>query len=168
MAMIDTTFVPTTSAAVPATPARSAGRPHDWLFDWPGFDRLFDRDTMFSAWPGLGTGRGLIKVEEEMQDDEFVVRCELPGIDPDKDVDVSVTDDTLRIEATRRSHERTASDERVRSEFSYGRFTRVLHLPRGTSAEAIRASYKDGILEVRVPLEKENTPKASKVPVTRG
>ena len=112
------------------------------------------------AWRGLD--RATIKVEEFTRDGRFVVRAELPGIDPEKDVDVSVTDGMLTIRAERKEEH---TEER-RSEFVYGRFVRTLTLPSGVDESAITAEYKDGILEVSVPMPEPVTA-PTRIAVTR-
>jgi HSP20 family protein len=52
-----------------------------------------------------------------------------------------------------------------RSEFRYGEFQRSVRLPQGTTEADVKASYKDGILEVRIPVPKSETPTSTKVPV---
>lgn len=121
------------------------------------------------VWPFADTRLAVgepIRVEEATENDQLVIRAELPGVDPDKDIDVSVHDSLLTIRAERREKKEDKSGQTHRSEFRYGRFTRQLRLPQGTSAEAISASYRDGILEVRLPVTGE-TPQGRQVPVER-
>lgn len=106
-----------------------------------------------------------IRVDEFREGDDLVVRAELPGIDPEKDVDVSVTDSTLRIEAQRREEEKTEEKGYMRRELRYGSFTRVLPLPEGVAESEIKASYKDGILEIRIPARIPEP--AKRIPVQR-
>jgi HSP20 family molecular chaperone IbpA len=103
-----------------------------------------------------------VRVEDFVEDDTYVLRAEMPGIDPDKDVTVSVEDDTLTIRGERREEEK----DKHHREFHYGSFTRSITLPRGVKAEEITASYTDGVLEVRVPKAAEES-SAVKVPVRR-
>jgi HSP20 family protein len=93
-----------------------------------------------------------IRMEEVRDGDDLVVRAELPGVDPEHDVEVTVHEGVLSIRAERRetSDEKTA--ESYRSEFRYGRFERQIRLPEGTSPDVVSATYKDGVLEVRLPL----------------
>ncbi|WP_120522138.1 Hsp20/alpha crystallin family protein [Arthrobacter celericrescens] len=96
--------------------------------------------------------RSMIRVEEETRDNVLTVRAELPGVDPDNDVDISVTEGQLQIRAERREMSERKEDGSYRSEFRYGSLFRSIPLPKGVKEEDISASYKDGILEVRVPL----------------
>jgi HSP20 family protein len=133
---------------------------------WPFSGGLLD-------WPpaGLDALRRLaedeVKVEEFTEDGELVVRAELPGVDPDKDVDISVVDGNLCIRAERRHEEREEHRDYRRTELRYGSFSRVLPLPPQAKESDIHATYGDGILEVRAPLDEEAA-KPSKIPISRG
>jgi HSP20 family protein len=135
------------------------------------FDRMFDdwmrlvplrRPTLFGR---LWTDE-LIRVDEYRQNGTMVIRAELPGLDPDKDVELTVDNGMLTIKAER--HDDTTVDENgyLRREMRYGSFSRTLLLPSKVSEADIEASYSDGILEVRVPVAAE-TP-ATKVPIAKG
>lgn len=122
---------------------------------------LFDRmDRLFGEWMRTMPVRtplveDVIRVDEYQEGNELVVRAELPGIDPDKDVDISVSDGMLRINAQRRLEESTEDKGYLRHELRYGTFNRALPLPEGVSEDDITASYRDGILEIRVPLPEQ-------------
>ncbi|MGZ6954880.1 MAG: Hsp20/alpha crystallin family protein [Acidimicrobiia bacterium] len=107
-----------------------------------------------------------MRIEERLDGEQFVVRAELPGIDPDKDVEINVTDGMLRIHAERREEKTSEEEGRRRSEFRYGSFSRVVSLPAGATEADVKATYHDGILEVRVPVD-HATAQATKVPVVR-
>jgi len=92
-----------------------------------------------------------IKVEQFQDGSTLVVRAEIPGIDPDKDVDVSVSGGMLHIKAEREERTEHKEKDGYRSEFRYGSFQRSIALPAGAKEEDITASYKDGVLEVRAP-----------------
>ncbi len=95
---------------------------------------------------------GWMRIEEREEDDALVIRAELPGVDPDKDVDVEVTDGVVRIAARREEHHEARAGGTFRSEFHYGALTRAVPLPTGVEPARVTAEYRDGILEVRVPL----------------
>lgn len=103
-----------------------------------------------------------IPVEEFTESGNYVLRADLPGIDPDKDVSVTVDNDTLTIAAERRSE----SHEGGRSEVRYGTFSRTLHLPSSHSNDEIAASYNDGVLEVRIPMATDASAPV-RVPIAR-
>jgi len=101
------------------------------------------------------------------RDGDLVVRVELPGMDPERDIDVSVQDGVLVIRGERRFEEQTEAENYVRLESAYGAFQRAIPLPERVSEEDIQANYQDGILEIIVPgAGKPRQPK--KVPVSAG
>lgn len=93
-------------------------------------------------------GQG-IKVEEFTEGDVYVLRAELPGLDVERDVRIRVAGGVLRIQAERASDHKEAGGH---SEFHYGVFTRAVTLPQGVKEDTITATYRDGILEIRVEL----------------
>ena len=105
---------------------------------WRWFDELLESE-----------GRQMIQVEEFTEGDQLVVRAEIPGIDPDKDVDVMVSDHTLRIQAERTETSEEEGRHFRRRELRSGSFSRTIPLPDGVDDAKISATYKDGILEVR-------------------
>jgi HSP20 family molecular chaperone IbpA len=109
--------------------------------------RLFSdvTDWFDSDFPIRG---GLIRIEDTLADGEYVVRAELPGLDPEKDVTITVLDGVLRIHAERREEEQTKN----RSEFRYGMLQRLLRLPAGAEEDKITAKYDKGVLTVHVPV----------------
>ena len=123
---------------------------------WPTLSQWFD--TAFSACDP-------IHIEEHRDGDLLVIRAELPGIDPTKDVAVSVSHGMLRIHGERHEETKTDDEGGSHSEFRYGAFTRVLPLPAGATESDVKASYEDGFLEVTVPVDAEMAA-AKTVPVT--
>lgn len=103
-----------------------------------------------------------IPVEEFVDEGTYVVRADLPGIDPEKDVSVTIADDILTIEGER--HEE--KHDKHRSEVHYGSFTRRLRLPAGCSADEVAAAYADGVLKVTVPLT-EPSAEPTRIPIAR-
>lgn len=136
-----------------ATVARRGGPVADML-DW------------LESSAGIGIrGLGLapyVRVEDFTEEGTYVLRAELPGIDPDKDVELKVEGDMLTIRGERREEHK----EKNHREFHYGSFRRTVTLPKGAKAGDITASYHDGVLEVRVPIEKAETASV-RIPVQR-
>ena len=90
-----------------------------------------------------------VRIEDFVDNGEYVIRAEMPGIDPDKDVQVQVTGNVLTIRGERTDEEKTKNHQ----EFHYGAFSRSVTLPSGAKANNVEASYSDGVLEVKVPLD---------------
>lgn len=128
---------------------------------WTDFQELAEK--LFEG----GPDRSWLRVEEFVEDKTLVVRAELPGIDPDKDVDLEVTDGQLRIKAHREEKSEQKEKDSYRSEFRYGSFSRTIPLPAGATEANVTATYADGVLEVRVPIADEVPPASTKVPITR-
>jgi HSP20 family molecular chaperone IbpA len=104
-----------------------------------------------------------IRVEDHLSDQEYQLRAELPGLDPDKDIQVYVGDGALTLLAERREQERAQG----RSEFRYGMLRRTVKLPANSDREHIKAGYDKGVLTVTVPLTAPE-PDGRKIPVTSG
>jgi HSP20 family molecular chaperone IbpA len=103
-----------------------------------------------------------MRVEDYFKDGHYVVRAELPGIDPEEDIEVTASKGVLTITATR--HEE--AEGKHRSEFRYGTFTRSVTLPAGADEDHIQAIYDMGILELTVKIKDREAEKAEKhIPV---
>jgi HSP20 family protein len=131
-----------------STVVRKETRPFLDLFDW-----MDSPMTMFRPLWGQG-----MRMEDYVKDGHYVVRAELPGIDPEHEVDVWVNDGILGIKAERREEE----VDKSHSEFRYGSFSRRVVLPPGADEDHIQASYDKGILEVVVDLKEKEAKKAEK------
>lgn len=107
-------------------------------------------DWLDAPWSALLPFRSgeTFRVEDYKEDGKYVIRAELPGVDPVDDVEVSVNAGVLTIHAERREETR----EERHSEFRYGQLTRSVALPEGADAGNITARYDNGILEVSVPI----------------
>jgi len=133
--------------------------------DWPGW-----LEPLLGDWPRLRSmfaeDDDLMRVENFTEGNEAVVRVEMPGVDPDKDVEIVVSDHSLRVHAERREESKIEGKGSYQSEFRYGSFTRVVPMPAGATEKDVKATYKDGILEVRVPIDRAAA-QATKIPIQR-
>ena len=130
----------------------------DWMSRWLDERGLADRF--------LGDLPNAVRVEELTEDGTHVIRAELPGIDPDKDVEITVHDGMVHISGERTEKKEERDKASYRSEFRYGRFERMLPLPAGATSKDVSATYKDGVLEVRLPVQPEAV-EAAKIPIPR-
>lgn len=136
------------------------------------FDRMFAdwAKSLPLRWPasleGDAMGSEMIRVDEFRQNGDLVIRAEMPGIDPDKDVDLTVEDGMLRIEAEHREEEKVEDKGYLRREIRYGSFARSLPVPKGVSESDVKATYKDGILEIRIPTPEPEP--AKKIEISKG
>lgn len=106
----------------------------------------------------------MIRVEDYVEDGQYVLRAELPGVDPEKDVDITVEEGCLTVKAERREETKEAH----RSEFRYGAFSRSVTLPIGADEDDVAATYANGILEVRVGIKAEKKSEAKHITVAKG
>ena len=119
-------------------------------------------DWLESPWTGpppFLAGQ-VFRVEESVRDDRYVIRAELPGLDPENDIEVTVDGRTLTIRAERR-HEDTGP---YRSEFRYGSLARAVRLPARVDAADVTARYDNGVLEVSVPVAVVK-PEGTQIPI---
>jgi HSP20 family protein len=96
--------------------------------------------------------------------DDIVVKAELPGIDKDN-IEVNLADHTLTIKGEKKKEEEIKEENYYRSERSYGSFVRTLELPKDVHTDKVKATFKNGILEVRLPKTEEAKAKEVKVKV---
>lgn len=106
------------------------------------------RDSIFAPFEA---GNGLfpfvapeIRIEQLVEDGRYVVRAEIPGVDPEKDIDVSVANGLVSIRAKRTEDKH----DKAHSEFHYGRLVRMVPLPTTATGETATAKYANGILEI--------------------
>jgi HSP20 family molecular chaperone IbpA len=102
-----------------------------------------------------------IRVEDYIEDNHYMVRAELAGINPEKDLEVTVGSGYLTIHAERFDQ----SEGKHRSEFRYGSFTRTLALPETADEEDVTATYSGGILTLSVGLKEARKEPAKKIEV---
>ncbi|BBY41105.1 hypothetical protein MMAN_52390 [Mycobacterium mantenii] len=129
-------------------------QPHSWLPDWSDF-----WSNLWTGFPSPATLRPghLIRLEDETADGHYLLRAELPGVDPAKDIDIIVQGGQLTIKAERSEK----SEAKGRSEFRYGSFTRSVTLPAGANEDDIKASYDKGILTVDVAVPQQTSDAAA-------
>jgi HSP20 family protein len=102
-----------------------------------------------------------IRIEDYTEDGHYVVRAELAGIDPEKELEVTVGAGFLSIRAERSSR----VEGKHRSEFRYGAFSRSVALPPGADADDVTADYTDGILTVKVAVKDGHKEAVKSIPV---
>ena len=103
-----------------------------------------------------------IRIEDYTEDGHYVIRAEIAGIDPEKELEISVGAGYLSIRAERSSH----VEGKHRSEFRYGSFSRTLELPPGADADSVTAGYSHGILTIKVAIKGERQETVKAIPVT--
>jgi HSP20 family protein len=119
-------------------------------------DRMFD--DVGRRWTGIPPWRERTtadtwapQIEVFQKDNELVVRADLPGMRRD-DVTVEVTEDAVTIQGERRHESEEEREGLYRSERIYGSFYRLIPLPEGAITEQAKASFRDGVLEITMPV----------------
>jgi len=104
----------------------------------------------------LRTWAPVVDIREDR--DEIVVSAELPGL-KQENIDIELSGDTLTISGERSFSDTERKDSYVRVERSYGSFRRAFTIGVPINADEVKASYKDGVLEVHVPKSEAVKPK---------
>lgn len=133
------------------------------LTGWPALPDLFG--WVETGLPVAHTAPGTygIRIEEQLKDGTYLLRAELPGIDPAKDVEITVTEGLLVLRAERTEE----TQDKHHTEFRYGTFTRSVRLPAGAKGDKATAAYRDGVLTITVPVPEKKTDTRT-IPVQQG
>lgn len=127
-------------------------------------NRYFD-DFFGEQRRGLDEGAWLPAVDVSETDADFVVRAELPGM-AQNEIEINVQDNILTLKGEKKQEKKEEKENFHRLERSYGSFSRSFTLPAGVKPEDIKASFKDGVLEVTMPKAEEVKPK--KITISAG
>jgi HSP20 family protein len=139
------------------------------------FDRLFEdfgfitpRSMMgrsaSSSLPDITAAAWAPQIEAFQDQDKFIVRAELPGLNKD-DVEVSITDDAITLQGQRKQERNEQREGFYHSERSYGTFYRSIPLPEGAIADSAQATFRDGMLEVRVQAPPHEVTRSRKIEI---
>jgi HSP20 family protein len=120
------------------------------------FDNFWRREVAFPVTPAVDV------VEKE---NAFELTAELPGLDA-KDIGLSLLDNVLTIKGEKNEEKEEKTTDRFVSERRYGSFRRSLQLPAGVDSSKIEASYKGGVLSVKLPKSEEAQKKQTVIPIT--
>ena len=146
---------------VEAAPLSGLQKQMNNLFD--GFLTGFGLEPFGSGADKLGAFMPKLNVYEDAQG--LTVTAELPGLDQ-KDVEVSLAQDTLTLRGEKRvEHEDRKENGRFYAERSYGSFERVIPLGFEANEDAVDASFKNGVLTIKVPKSAREQSTTKKVPI---
>ena len=144
---------------------------HIYYQTWSLMDRLPRElgQLLSGGFPGLepaATDRAALTpaVDIQEENDRFVVRADMPGVAA-KDIEVSAEDGKLTIRGTRSTKDRVNGDGLEHVERVVGTFLRRFTLPESVQADAIKARYADGVLEIAIPKQPRVEPKRITVTV---
>jgi HSP20 family protein len=128
-----------------------------------------EMDRAFGSSFGLFRGAGqeyMPPVEIREENNNIVICADVPGINKE-DIHVEATEDGLVIEGERKREQQESRGGMQRSERMYGHFYRLIPLPEGADVDKASAQFKDGVLEVRVPLSQQEQ-KRREIPINKG
>jgi HSP20 family protein len=128
------------------------------------FNTFFDSPTA-NGNSGFGTRRWIPAMDLVEVDNEYVLRADLPGL-TEEDVNIELQENVLTVSGERKFAHEDRKEGYYRVERSSGSFTRSLTLPEGIDADAIKASFDNGVLEIRIPKPEERKPR--RVAITVG
>ncbi|NKB18787.1 MAG: Hsp20/alpha crystallin family protein [Pseudanabaena sp. CRU_2_10] len=126
-------------------------------------DRLFEdlihtSSHEFSSLPKVEDAAWAPAVEMQETDSDLILKAQIPGIEA-KDLDIQVSEDAVSIAGEHREEKKTEEKGYFRSEFSYGRFQRIVPLPMRINNEQIGSEFKDGVLKLTLPKVEKTAPK---------
>ena len=129
-------------------------------------NRLFD--SFLGSRPAAGGMERTWAPAVDMHEtkDELVVIVELPGVN-EKDVHLSITGDLLTLKGERHWNQEVKDESSYRGERLYGQFERTVQLPMPVQADKVKATYRDGVLEVKLPKVEEVKPKEIKIDICK-
>jgi HSP20 family protein len=147
-------------------------RPFMGLTRWETeMDRMMDeffgrrmRSWLPERWLGGDVEITAPSVDVYEEKDDIVVKAELPGLDKN-DIEVNISDSHLTLKGEKKKEEKVEDKDYYRCERSYGAFLRAVDLPAAVQGDKVKASFKNGILEVRLPKTEEAKSKEIKIKV---
>ena len=151
------------------TPWRPFMGPARWETEMDRMMEDFFGRRMRPWWPSLwsrDSGRELVAPALDIYEekDDIVVKAELPGMTKD-DIKVDISDTHLTLKGEKKKEEKIEEEDYFACERSYGAFQRSVELPKNVQADKVKASFKNGILEIRLPKSEEAKTKEIKVKI---
>ena len=125
-------------------------------------NRLFNTFVGHPATTAMGERMWLPAVDVHETKDDLILSFDIPGV-AEKDVHLTITGDLLTLRGERRFEREAPENSYHRVERLYGRFERSVQLPMTVQTDTVRASYRDGVLEVRLPKAEEIKPREIKI-----
>lgn len=129
-----------------------------------GFRRIFDEPLVNFLREGMNTNadewKPLLDVVETK--DGISLKIDVPGV-KQEDINISIEDNMLTVKGERKNESEVSDEGFTRIERSFGAYQRSVALPPTVDTDRVKATYKDGVLEIQLPKKEEARPKAIKV-----
>jgi HSP20 family protein len=148
-------------------------KPAELVSRWEDLDRLFEDfwrrpfPSLLGAerwWPTAFPSMRMPTLDVYEEKDEIVVKTDLPGM-AKEDVTVQLSGETLTIKGEKKKEEEVKEKDYHRRERSYGEFVRSFALPCEVRGDQVKATFKDGVLEIRLPKSEEAKKKSVQVKI---
>lgn len=129
-------------------------------------DRLFEEFLSPIRGRRTVSSEGIISPNVDIYEkgNEFIINIELPGVNRE-DIDLTITDDRLIVKGEIKKPEGVSQEDYIVNERVYGSFARSINLPPDIDKSSVKATLKNGILEIRVLKAEESKPKEIKIVV---
>ena len=133
-----------------------------WSNPFDGFDNFQNEisnffrpmSKLFGKDDGLFESEWSPSIDVYDSDNELMVKADIPGLKKEE-IDVSIHDGILTIKGEKKMEDEVNEENYFRSERFYGSFTRSIQLPTEVERDKVTATYKDGVLELKLPKRKE-------------
>jgi HSP20 family protein len=123
-----------------------------------------EMNRLFDGFFGTGRGGNDVRARRWIPamdlvetEDHLVLRADLPGMSED-DIEIEIKDNVLTVSGERKAEQERKDEGYYRVERAFGSFSRSLSLPEGVSADAVKASFDKGVLEIQIPKPEERKP----------
>ena len=136
-----------------------AGLTRPWMTLQHEMNRLFDD---FFPSHASETGEWVPAMDVSETDDAYIVKAELPGMDPEQ-VDISLRGETLTLKGAKKQEKEEKTKSYHRVERSYGSFERSVILPAGVQSDKTEATFKNGVLTITLPKAEESKARTVKI-----
>jgi len=140
--------------------------------EWNPFADMLDLQSSLNRFLGFTLGRRAPEttlwspsVDIYREGDNFILKSELPGLGKD-DIEITVQDNMVTLKGTKKEEKEIKDEHYYHSERSFGAFERSFELPSTVDRSKIKASFKDGVLEVTLPVAEEAKPKQIKIDIS--
>jgi HSP20 family protein len=122
------------------------------------FDEFFERPAL--AGPAVRMWAPFVNMRETK--DDLVLTVEVPGV-REKDLSVSITGDLLSVKGERRFEDEVSEGSCLHLERAHGKFERTVQLPMPVQSDKVKATYRDGVLEIKLPKADEVKPREIRI-----
>ena len=127
-------------------------------------DRMFENMLPSFAWPSLSSEGVMPIVDAFETPDEVVIKAELPGLKKD-DIEITATDASISLKGEFKHEERVKEEGFIRNERRSGKFLRTIPMPIEIKPDQVKATFKDGVLEITAPKSEKAFAKEKRVSI---